>query len=276
MRNHPLTPMTDSSVPRLLQAQTENLVGHIGYSVIEAGAPAVQSQFKTLSGQDTGYAVVDTLSDRHLAVLGAAVLDHPLVTGGSGLVGGIAVARGAQVQPESVRAARPAGPAAVIAGSCSEMTNVQIDTFRQYRPSFLVDPVAIAEGHDVVAEALLFARENLADGPVLIHSTASPQDVSRAQRQLGQARAAEITEESLSTIAEGLVGLGCRQLIVAGGETSGAVVRRLGITTAHVGNEVSPGVPWLKTETDPGLSILLKSGNLGTPGLFLDAWDHNR
>jgi uncharacterized protein YgbK (DUF1537 family) len=156
------------------------------------------------------------------------------------------------------------------------MTNVQIDTFRQFRPCFLVDPVAIAEGHDVVAQALLFARENLADGPILIHSTASPREVSRAQRQLGQARAAEIAEDSLSTIAEGLVGLGCQQLIVAGGETSGAVVRRLGITTARVGKEVSPGVPWLKTETDPGLSILLKSGNLGMPRLFLDAWDHNR
>lgn len=107
MRNHPLTPMTDSSIPRLLQA---------------------------LSGQDTQYAVVDTLSDRHLAVLGAALLDHPLVTGGSGLVGGLAVARGFQAQPESANAARPAGPAAVAAGSCSEMTNVQIDTFRQFRP----------------------------------------------------------------------------------------------------------------------------------------------
>jgi uncharacterized protein YgbK (DUF1537 family) len=276
MLNHPLTPMTDSSVPRLLQAQTKNLVGHIGYSVIEAGATAVQSQFQTLTGRGTGYAVVDTLDDRHLAVLGAAALDHPLVTGGSGLVGGLAAARGFRVQPELARAARPTGPAAVVAGSCSEMTNVQIDTFRQFRPCFLVDPVAIAEGHDVVAEALLFARENLADGPILIHSTASPQEVVRAQRQLGQARAADITEDSLSTIAEGLVGLGCRQLIVAGGETSGAVVRRIGITTAHVGKEVSPGVPWLKTETDPGLSILLKSGNLGTPGLFLDAWDHNR
>lgn len=276
MRNHPLTPMTDSSVPRLLQVQTTALVGHIGYSVIEAGAPAVQSQFQTLSDQGTEYAVVDTLDDRHVAVLGAAVLDHPLVTGGSGLVGGLAAARGFRVPSESARSARPTGPAAVVAGSCSEMTNLQIDTFRQFRPCFLVDPVAIAEGHDVVAEALLFARENLVDGPVLIHSSASPQEVSRAQRQLGQARAAEITEDSLSTIAEGLVGLGCRQLIVAGGETSGAVVGRLGITTAHVGKEVSPGVPWLETETDPGLSILLKSGNLGKPGLFLDAWDHNR
>jgi uncharacterized protein YgbK (DUF1537 family) len=276
MRNHPLTPMTDSSVPRLLQAQTKNLVGHIGYSVIEAGAPAVQAHFKTLSGQGTEYAVVDTLNDRHLAVLGTAVLDHPLVTGGSGLVGGLAAARGFSVQPESVRAARPTGPAAVLAGSCSEMTNVQIDTFRKFRPCFLVDPVAVAEGHDVVAEALLFARENLVDGPILIHSAGSPQEVSRAQKQLGQARAAKITEDCLSTIAERLVGLGCRQLIVAGGETSGAVVRRLGVTTGRVGKEVSPGVPWLKTETDPGLSILLKSGNLGTPDLFLNAWDHNR
>lgn len=276
MRNHPLTPMTDSSVPRLLQAQTKNLVGHLGYSVIEAGAPAVRSQFRSLSGEGADFAVVDTLTDRHLAVLGAAALEHPLVTGGSGLVGGLAVARGLRDNPESGRAARPSGPAAVIAGSCSEMTNVQIDTFRQFRPCFLVDPVAVAEGHDVVGEALLFARENLADGPILIHSTASPQEVSRAQKELGQARAADITEDSLSTIAEGLVGLGIRQLIVAGGETSGAVVRRLGITTAHVGKEVSPGVPWLKTKTDPELSILLKSGNLGTPALFLDAWEHNR
>lgn len=276
MRNHPLTPMTDSSVPRLLQAQTRNLVGHIGYSVIEAGAPAIQSQLRTLSGQGTEYAVVDTLSNRHLAVLGAAALDHPLVTGGSGLVGGLAVARGVRDQPKSARIARPAGPAAVIAGSCSEMTNVQIDTFRQFRPCFLVDPVAIAEGQDVVAEALQFAQDNLLDGPILIHSSASPQKVSRAQEELGRDRAAEITEDSLSAIAEGLISLGIRQLIVAGGETSGAVVRRLGITTAHVGKEVSPGVPWLRTETDPGLSILLKSGNLGTAGLFLDAWEHNR
>ena len=276
MRNHPLTPMTDSSVPRLLQAQTKDLVGHIGYSVIEAGSAAVRAQFQTLNAQGNAYAVVDTLSDSDLEVLGAAVLDHPLVTGGSGLVGGLAAARGFRVHAESARAARPKGPAAVVAGSCSEMTNVQIDTFRQFRPCFLVDPVAIAEGHDVVAEALVFARENLAGGPILIHSTASPQEVARAQRQLGRARAAEITEHSLSAIAEGLIGLGCRQLIVAGGETSGAVVRRLGITAAHVGKEVSPGVPWLQTETDPGLSILLKSGNLGTPELFLDAWDHNR
>ncbi|WP_399542849.1 four-carbon acid sugar kinase family protein [uncultured Arthrobacter sp.] len=190
MRNHPLAPMTDSSVPRLLQAQTKNHVGHIGYSVIEAGAPTVQSQFRTLSDQGAEYAVVDTLSDRQLAVLGAALLDHPLVTGGSGLVGGLAVARGFQVQPESAGAARPAGLAAVIAGSCSEMTNVQIETFRQFRPCFLVDPVAIAEGHDVVTEALLFARENLSDGPILIHSAASPQEVTSAQRQLGRVRAA--------------------------------------------------------------------------------------
>ena len=276
MRNHPLTPMSDSNVPRLLQAQTRTLVGHVGYGAIEAGAAAVQAQFETLRAAAAGYAVVDTLDDRHLGVLGAALLDHPLVTGGSGLVGGLAVARRSGVQTESERVTRPAGPAAIVAGSCSEMTRAQIETFRQSRPCFLVDPVATAEGQDVVAEALDFARQNIADGPVLIHSTASPEEVARAQRQLGRARAAEMTEESLSTIAEGLIGLGCRQLIVAGGETSGAVVRRLGITTARVCREVTPGVPWLTTETDAELSILLKSGNLGNPRLFLDAWDHDR
>lgn len=276
MRHHPLTPMSDSNVPRLLRAQTKTRVGHVGYRAIEAGAAAVQSQFQTLGAVAAGYAVVDTLNDRHLAVLGSAVLDHPLVTGGSGLLGGLAVARGFRRQSESTHAARPTGPAAVVAGSCSEMTRAQIETFRQSRPRFLVDPVAIAKGQDLVGEALDFARQNIADGPVLIHSTASPEEVARAQRQLGRARAAELIEDSLSTIAEGLVDLGCRQLIVAGGETSGAVVRRLGITTVRVGKEVTPGVPWLTTETDPGLSLLLKSGNLGNPRLFLDAWDHDR
>ena len=276
MRHHPLTPMSDSNVPRLLQAQTKTLVGHVGYSAIEAGAAAIQSRMQTLSASATGYAVVDTLDDRHLAALGAALLDHPLVTGGSGLAGGLALARGARVQPGSARVTRPSGPAAVIAGSCSERTRAQIDTFRQSRPCFLLDPVAIAEGQDVVAEALDFARKNMTDGPVLIHSTASPEEVSRAQKHLGKELAAEMTEESLSTIAEGLIGLGCRQLIVAGGETSGAVVRRLGITTSRVGREVAPGVPWLTTDADDELAILLKSGNLGNPRLFLDAWDHDR
>ena len=275
MRHHPLTPMTDSNVLRLLQAQTATPVGSVDFSTIEAGVAAVQSRLHNLR-EEAGYAVVDTLNDGHLAVLGAAVLDHPLVTGGSGLVGGLAAAGGLRAQPEAAPASRPTGPAAVIAGSCSEMTNVQIDTFRRMRPCFVVDAVAIAAGQDLVAEALQFAREHLPDGPILIHSTATPEEVARTQKQLGKARAAEITESSLSTIAEGLVASGCRQLIVAGGETSGAVVRKLGITTARVGREVSPGVPWLATETSPGLSILLKSGNLGTPELFLDAWDHNR
>jgi uncharacterized protein YgbK (DUF1537 family) len=268
--------MTDSNVPRLLQAQTNNPVGHVGYGVIEAGASAVGAELETLGSQGARYVVVDTLNDHHLAVLGAALLDHPLVTGGSGLVGGLAAARGHGVAPDLAHAARPTGPAAVVAGSCSEMTNAQIQVFRQVHPCFLVDTVALAEGRNVVAEALIFARENLPGGPILIHSTTSPEEVLRAQRHLGKARAAEIAEDALSEIAEGLVGMGCRQLIVAGGETSGAVVRRLGITTARVGGEVSPGVPWLKTETDPGLSILLKSGNLGGPRLFLDAWDHGR
>ena len=275
MRHHPLTPMTDSNVLRLLQAQTATPVGSVDYSTIEAGVAAVQSRLHNLR-EEAGYAVADTLNDGHLAVLGAAVLDHPLVTGGSGLVGGLAAARGISAQPEPAPASRPTGPAAVIAGSCSEMTNIQIDTFRRMRPCFVVDAVAIAAGQDVVAEALQFAREHLPDGPILVHSTAAPEEVARTQEQLGKARAAEITESSLSAIAEGLVALGCRQLIVAGGETSGAVVRKLGITSARVGREVSPGVPWLATETSPGLSILLKSGNLGTPELFLGAWDHNR
>lgn len=279
MRHHPLTPMTDSSVPRLLKTQTECPVAHVSYGEIEAGVPLVRSRFQTLGAQGAGYAVVDTLNDQHLGTLGAAVLDHPLITGGSGLVGGLTMARGLSLQTQPDNTARPwpsSGPSAIIAGSCSEMTNKQIETFRQVHPCFQVDPVAIADGHDVIADALKFAREHLPDGPVLIHSTTSPQEVAKAQNHLGSARAAEITEDCLAAIAEGLVGLGCRQLIVAGGETSGAVVHRLGITTAYVGTEVSPGVPWLRTNTDPELAILLKSGNLGQPGLFLDAWAHNR
>ena len=271
LRTHPLTPMTDPDLVRVLGRQTASGVALIGYETVERGADAVRSELERLAGRGVRYAVADALRESHLTVLGEAARDHRLVTGASGLARGLASARfrsGGHVVTAPVDGAISQAPAAVLAGSCSEATREQVALFTAQYPAFAVDPIALAEGHDVVGAALKFAAERLGE-PVLIHSTA---DVRRAQSALGPLRAAELVESALARIATGLVGLGVRRMIVAGGETSGAVVRALGITGVRVGAEVDPGVPWTFS-LDGRLALLLKSGNLGRPSLFSDAWD---
>ncbi|MCP3804601.1 four-carbon acid sugar kinase family protein [Allokutzneria sp. A3M-2-11 16] len=271
LRNHPLTPMTDPDLVRVLGRQTTSDVALIDYSVVERGADSVRSELERLAGQGVRYAVADALRESHLAVLGEAVRDHRLVTGASGLAWGLASARfasRARVVAAPVDEAILRAPAAVVSGSCSEATREQVALFAARHPAFAVDPIALAEGQDVVGAALEFVAAHL-DGPVLIHSAA---DVRRAQSVLGTLRAAELVESALAGIATGLVELGVRRMIVAGGETSGAVVRALGITGVRVGAEVDPGVPWTFS-LDGRLALLLKSGNLGRPSLFGDAWD---
>ncbi|SDM54700.1 3-oxo-tetronate kinase [Allokutzneria albata] len=271
LRNHPLTPMTDPDLVRVLGRQTESEVALIGYETVERGADAVRSELERLAGQGVRYAVADALRESHLTVLGEAARDHQLVTGASGLAWGLASARFRSRGPVVIA---PAGeeisraPAAVLSGSCSEATREQVALFAAQHPAFAVDPLALAEGQDVVGAALKFAADRL-DEPVLIHSAA---DVLGAQSALGTQRAAELVEAALARIATGLVGSGVRRLIVAGGETSGAVVRALGITGVRVGAEVDPGVPWTFS-LDGRLALLLKSGNLGRPSLFSDAWE---
>ena len=210
--------------------------------------------------------------------IGAACADLPLLTAGSGIALGVPQNfRKQGLLPESVRAdslPKTNGLRAIISGSCSVATQGQVATMiKERRPVFTVDPLRLAAGEDVASAALSWAAPLLPKEPVLIYATAAPEDVKAVQTQLGVGRAGELVERALAAIAQGLVKLGVRQLVVAGGETSGAVVNALGVKGLRLGPQIDPGVPWTAGLGDTPLALALKSGNFGTPDFFLKAWE---
>lgn len=280
MRNHPLTPMTDANLVRVLQAQVKGKVGLAEYSTVLKGEDDIRARFAALQAEGCNIAVVDALSNDDLMRIGAACADMPLVTAGSGVALGLPqnFRRAGLLADDVVADALPptGGLRAVISGSCSVATQGQVAAMSAKHPSFQVDPRQLASGVDVVGAALAWAANRLNDGPVLIYATAAPEAVKAVQAELGVEQAGTLVEEAFAAIAKGLVGLGVGQLIVAGGETSGAVVKALGVSGLHIGPEIDPGVPWTVGITkDAGqrpLALALKSGNFGTPDFFLKAW----
>jgi 3-dehydrotetronate 4-kinase len=276
MQNHPLTPMTDPNLVRVLQSQTRRKVGLIDHSVVAQGADAIRSRMAALKADGVGIAIVDAVSNDDLLRMGPALADLPLVTAGSGVA--IAVPANFGLQASHQAAALPAasGLQAVVSGSCSVATNAQVAHFiASGRPALALAPLRMAAGDDVVREALDWARPHLANGPVLVYSTAEPDAVRSIQAQLGVEQAGALVEQTLAAIARGLVALGVRQLLVAGGETSGACVQALGIAQMRIGGQIDPGVPWCHSASPAapeGLHIALKSGNFGSTDFFTKAF----
>ncbi len=280
MRNHPLTPMTDANLIRVLAPQTSRKVGLVDYATIARGPDAVAARFASLRRDGVGIAIADALSDDDLLALGAACADLPLVTAGSGLALGLPQNfRREGLLPEAAIADTlppTGGGRAVIAGSCSTATQAQVAMMRERHSAFRVEPAALAQGRNVVAEALEWAEPRLGREPVLIYATATPEEVKATQEALGVSEAGALVEEALAAIAQGLVRRGVGGLIVAGGETSGAVVRALEVKGLRIGPEIDPGVPWTVALQDGNrepLALALKSGNFGTPDFFLKAWN---
>ena len=276
MRDHPLTPMRDSNLVTVLGAQTPRPVGLVGHETVCKGARAINRAFDGLREAGTRHAVVDAIADRDLMAIGAACADLPLVTGGSGVAMGLpANFRESGLLGEAGEAATlPAasGHAAVIAGSCSTATLGQIEHMAASCPAFFVDAEALAARRRVAAEALAWARPRLADGPVLIYASAAPAQVRRIQKRLGADKAGAMIERCLARIAIGLVDAGVGRLVVAGGETAGAVVSALGVQALRIGAEIDPGVPWTMSVGEPRLHLALKSGNFGAPDFFTRAF----
>lgn len=279
MRHHPLTPMSDANLVRVLQQQVPGKVGLAAMGAVEQGADAIAAQFAALREQGCRYAVVDALANRDLMAIGEACAGMPLVTGGSGL--GLGLAENFRRRGLLRNAAADALPAtgglrAVIAGSCSVATQQQVARMRAQAPSFQVDPLRLAAGPGLVSEALGWAAAHATHGPVLIYATSAPDTVQAVQAKLGVDQAGALVESALAEIAQGLVRLGVGQLIVAGGETSGAVVKALGVRGLRIGPEICPGVPWttaMQHGAGQALALALKSGNFGGPDFFLDAWE---
>lgn len=275
MKDHPLTPMTDANLVRVLQRQTKAKVGLVRYDTLAKGPAALRERIVLLKREGVGIAVVDALSEADLACIAEGCSDLALVTAGSGVGLGIAEhhRRSGRLAHAATAAVLPRvkGLSAVLSGSCSVATNGQVANWMQARPAFRIDPLAVASGTPVAEEALAWARPRLAAGPVLIYATAAPDDVKAVQRELGAQRAGALVEATLARIAEGLVEAGVRKLVVAGGETAGAVVGALGVRALRIGPQIDPGVPWTESLEARPMALALKSGNFGSPDFFAKA-----
>jgi uncharacterized protein YgbK (DUF1537 family) len=281
MRNHPLTPMTDANLVRVLQRQCRGQVGLIDHRVVRRGVEAIREKMRSLQDAGTSLAIVDATSDDDLMVMGRAFADLPLVVAGSGVAIGLPQNHGIVPAAEAARLPSPTGLRAIVSGSCSVATNAQVLHFLQGGgEGFVVDPLRIAAGHDVAAEALQWAGSRLGDAPILFYATADAAAVRWIQGQLGAEQAGALVEQTLSAIALGLVERGVRQLVVAGGETSGACVQALGIERMRIGPQIDPGVPWCHATVPAagpeGLHVALKSGNFGTTDFFTKAFESLR
>jgi uncharacterized protein YgbK (DUF1537 family) len=285
MQNHPLTPMTDANLVRVLQAQCQRQVGLVDYKVVAQGEAAIRARFDALRAQGLGIAIVDATSNDDLLRLGQALKGMPLVTAGSGVAIGLPANWGLASASSASTLPAPRGLRAVVSGSCSLATNRQVASFiASEQPAMQLDPLQIARqatgGADGVAEvvtkALAWAETRMQQGPVLIYSSAEAIAVKSVQGQLGAEAAGELVEQTLAAIARGLVALGVRQLVVAGGETSGACVQVLNIVQMKIGPQIDPGVPWCHAFTDVapdgGLHLALKSGNFGADDFFTQAF----
>jgi uncharacterized protein YgbK (DUF1537 family) len=277
MRHHPLTPMTDSNLVAVLGRQSRAPVGLVPYLVVDRGPDAIRARFAELRREGVRQAIADAVSDRHLVDLGTAAADLALITGGSGIAMGLPVnfrRAGLLTEPGKADRLPPVGGhGAVLAGSCSAATLEQIERFAAAGgPVLTLDPLGLVRDGAELERAITWAEERLGEAPVLIRSSAPPEEVARVQEAVGRARAGAAIEAAMAQIASAMVERGVRRLVVAGGETSGAVVAALGVRALRIGPPIDPGVPWTVSLGEPHLALALKSGNFGAPDFFRKAF----
>jgi uncharacterized protein YgbK (DUF1537 family) len=278
LKDHPLNPMHDSNLVRVLARQSKTRIGLADLAVIARGPDAVRAHLAELVKKGFGAAVADAVFERDLETIGTVALDHRVSVGASGIGHGLAralVASGrAKANEATDVSGKPVGgPSACLAGSCSQATLQQIAQAEQAMPVLHLDPEQVVAGRDETQRALGWARERLSKGPILVASSSTPDQVAALQARHGRDAAGHAIEQAMADIAEGLVKSGVRRLVVAGGETSGAVVDRLGIPGFLVGPEIAAGVPVLRAvgAKDGEMLLALKSGNFGGPEFFSDA-----
>lgn len=277
MKDHPLTPMRDANLVRVLQRQTKGGVGLIALAVVERGVAAIRQGFDKARAAGQSIVIVDAIRDEHLRLIGAACADMALITGGSGVAMGLPdnfrSAGKLAARPAPSALAAPAGKPVIIAGSCSAATRGQVQAaIAAGTPAFQIDALAIAAGTLTADQVVAWVIENTRDRPVLVYSSADPIIVRAVQEKIGVERAGAIVENLLADVGRGLLASGFTRFLIAGGETSGAVVAALGVRALHIGPEIDPGVPWTRSIGVPDLALALKSGNFGAPDFFLKAW----
>ncbi len=275
MKHHPLTPMTDASLVRVLARQTPHKVGLVALKQVQSGSAVLRESLDKLAADGVRHVVVDAVADTDLGIIGEAIGDDALVTGGSGVALGLPAAyrrRGLMAHRSGADALpKTEGASAVLAGSCSAATLGQIKAFKGAH--LALDTDAICRGEDVAGKALAWAREKLGTAPILLSASDTPDSVKALQAKYGIEQSSQAIEKTMAALARGLVEAGVGRLVVAGGETSGAVVSALDVTALRIGPEIDPGVPWTASVGAKPLLLALKSGNFGAPDFFTKAFD---
>ena len=277
MKDHPLTPMRDANLVRVLQRQTRGKVGLVPLSVVSEGPDAVQAAL--IGAQLSGHRlmIADAVRDDDLRVLGEALSEARLITGGSGIAMGLPdnFRRQGRIgtTPLAVRMGAPAGRAVVLAGSCSAATRAQVKVATEAGlPALRIVPLEVAAGAQTASSVADWVMAQGGTRPALVYSSDEPEAVKAVQDQLGRERAGTLVEDLLAEVSVILRDHGFSRFIVAGGETSGAVVAALGASALRIGPEIAPGVPWTRSIGEPDLALALKSGNFGAPDFFVTAW----
>ncbi|RBP79005.1 four-carbon acid sugar kinase family protein [Marinomonas rhizomae] len=274
MRNHPVTPMTNSNLMDLMDAQSKGKTGLINYQSIEQGADAIIGEFAELKAQGKRYAVVDAFKAEHLNEIGKAARSLKLVTGGSGLAAGIAKNwdEHLQDQTQAKQAGHPAkAPTVIFSGSCSVMTNKQVELYKAKAPFFALDIEQCMSNENYVNDVFdwVISHTNESLAPI-VYATADAEKLKTIQQQYGAETSSQAVETLFSLLAIKLQDSGIRNFIVAGGETSGVVTQSLKVDSFHIGPQIAPGVPWVKA-INQDLSLALKSGNFGDEHFFTTA-----
>ncbi len=268
MQSHPLTPMTDANLVRVLQAQTNERVGLVGLDVVRRGPGAIVAALKTLGAEGCGFAIVDAVDDADLHALGAALADVPLAIGASGIALGLPenFRRAGRLRERACPTVKVDGPCVLLAGSCSAATRAQIAEYRAHGPVLELDVARVAGDATYLHEVAALCVAQYA--APLVASSAEPERIQGLRGRFGDGVSAQI-ERFFGALAAELARRGVRRFVVAGGETSGAVVHALGIGQLQVGAEIDPGVPaLLARREDAWYSLALKSGNFGARDFF--------
>jgi uncharacterized protein YgbK (DUF1537 family) len=269
LQNHPLNPMTDPDIRRWLAMQAQDPVGLVPWATVRQGGAAIHEALHAAARRGERLVIVDAVSDDNLLAIGEACADARLLTGGSGIALGLprnfiaaGLARGVRTDFRGVP-----GPEAILAGSCSAATLQQVALHRQNHPAMACEVDRVMAGEIKPEHLVAFVQANAGKAP-LIYSSDMPETVAAGQARYGGANVAHALEELFAATARALVAAGTRRLVIAGGETSGAVVSALDIEAVEIGPEIDPGVPALLAPGERPLALALKSGNFGAPDFF--------
>lgn len=272
LEHHPLNPMTDADIRRWLGRQIKSGVGHIGIETVCEGPAAIASALDDAAREQHTLVIVDAITDDDLVRIGEAVADHRLVTGGSGIAIGLPanfIAR-SLAKGECSATIGVEGPEAILAGSCSGATRQQVDIHRRNHPTLAIDVAGVMAGKIAPADLTSFLLANQGRAP-LVYSSGAPDEVQAIQTRFGREKVAAALDKLFADTARELIRAGIRRLVVAGGETSGAVVSALDLGALRIGPEIDAGVPVLLSKGDEPVALALKSGNFGAPDFFAKA-----